>query len=65
MILEYHIVSECEQNLLDVELEVRNKLSVDLYSEAPFACYNSIDLTKSQVAHLIDQLIVFHQGMED
>lgn len=65
MILEYHIMSNCEQNLLDVELEVRNKLSVDLYSEGPFACYNCIELTKLQVAQIIDQLIVFHAEMED
>lgn len=65
MILEYYVMSNCEQNLLDIELEVRDKLSVDLYSEAPFACYNSIELTKSQVAHLIDQLIVFQAEMED
>lgn len=58
-------MSECEQNLLDIELETRDKLDIDLYSEGPFACYNSIQLSKRQVEHLIDQLMVFHSEMED
>lgn len=65
MILEYHVMSECEQNFLDIELERRDYLDIDLYSEEPFAGYNSIQLNKKQVEHLIDQLLVFHSEMED
>lgn len=65
MILEYHVMSKCEQNLLDIELETRDKLHIDLYSEGPFASYNSIQLNKRQVEHLIEQLMVFHSEMED